>query len=224
MADDTAALQWGVAPAQARVLCVFLHGRGQTPEDITQTIIGRLRVDDVHYVLPRAEGKSWYKAHAVDNLTDLTVAQVSAALAQIRSDTLEAIEAGAPGRRLIVAGFSQGACMALEAVLQQALVAKALAVLTGCRVGDQSASAPTAALLGLSAYLSCADVDDWIPLESAARTQVALSAAGARVRSDIFPGRTHGVSDTEIRVLEEMIDAVAEGRAPFETALGRSIG
>ncbi len=83
--------------------------------------------------MPVAEGKSWYKAKAVDALTEETRASLAEGLAAF--DAVVAEERAAhPGVPVIAAGFSQGACMVAEWVLRGAVV-DALAVFTGCRVG-----------------------------------------------------------------------------------------
>ena len=64
-----APLRLGVAPRDAKVLCVFIHGRTQAPEDMQQKVIRGLTTADVSFVLPRAAGNSWYDARAVDPLT-----------------------------------------------------------------------------------------------------------------------------------------------------------
>jgi hypothetical protein len=37
----------GVAADRARVLCILVHGRNQTPEDMEAAIVGRLSTPDV---------------------------------------------------------------------------------------------------------------------------------------------------------------------------------
>ncbi|MFN6004922.1 MAG: hypothetical protein ACK47S_03055, partial [Paracoccaceae bacterium] len=54
----------GVDPAMAKVLCVFVHGRNQSPEEMEAAVIRRLSAPDVAFALPRADGKTWYTARA----------------------------------------------------------------------------------------------------------------------------------------------------------------
>lgn len=53
----------GADPVGAKALCVFVHGRGQTPEEMVDHVI-RYLPQDVADTLPRAAGKSWYAARA----------------------------------------------------------------------------------------------------------------------------------------------------------------
>ncbi|MBM9593963.1 alpha/beta hydrolase [Roseitranquillus sediminis] len=208
------AFSFGVEATAARVGCVFVHGRGQTPEDIADLVLGRLSTPVAAYRLPRASGKSWYKARAIDPLTERTEVQLAAALDAVGTAVAE-LRAAAPGRPLLLAGFSQGACVALEWACSQGAWPGALAVLTGCRVGVRT-ERPVARLDRLPVYATCGDEDPWIPLDAFAAATVSLGHAGARVRAEVFPGRTHEVSEHEIGALDAILAALAAGRPPFD--------
>ncbi len=133
--------------------------------------------------------------------------------ARIRAGTrrrcrLRALEAGAPAGRVVLAGFSQGACLALEYTLRRRRPA-ALACLTGCRVGFPEASFD-GRLDGLPVYMSCGDADPWIPLDPFMASARLLAAAGARLTLDIIPDRAHTVSAIEIRAFEGLLRTVGE--------------
>ena len=68
------------AEKQARAICVFVHGRGQSPEEMQSHVLARLDAPDVAFVLPRAESGSWYDARAIDPLTAGTRTALQAAL------------------------------------------------------------------------------------------------------------------------------------------------
>lgn len=200
----------GAAELDAGVACVLIHGRGQTPEDMADiaTAAGLARC---RFVLPRAEGKSWYKAKAVDPMTPATLAELTASLAQVDAAMTVARATGVP---VLLAGFSQGACIAAEYLFRVA-PADAACLFTGCRVGRAPDGAPLPALPGLPVYLGCGDADDWIPLDHFIRLGHDLAQAGARVRADVFPGRPHQVSPVEIEALSAMLDDLAAGRRPL---------
>ena len=58
MASQTAPLLLGAAPEEALVHCVFIHGRTQSPEDMQEQVVSRLRTKGVSFVLPRAAGNN----------------------------------------------------------------------------------------------------------------------------------------------------------------------
>ncbi len=198
----------GAGEGDAGVACVLIHGRGQTPEDMAE-IAAATGARACRFVLPRAAGQSWYAAKAVDPMTAQTQGELAASLAQVGAAVALA---RASGRPLLIAGFSQGACMAAE---YAARVARpdALCLFTGCRVGGGGALPP---LDGLPVYASCGDDDPWIPLADFTAMAAGFARAGARVRTDVFPGRPHAVSATEIAALAGLLADLAAGRIPLE--------
>ncbi len=207
-------LRLGAKPEQARALCVLIHGRGQTPEDMIGGILERLRVPEVAFALPRARGASWYDARAVDPMTASTERQLEASLDHL-AEAIARLRREVPDRPLLLAGFSQGACLSLEHLLRRGPWPGGLAALTGCRVGRSGEAPPLLALDGFPVYLSGGDADPWIPLPAFAEAAEALGRAGARLRADLFPGRPHEVSVPEIAMLQSLLDDLASGRAPF---------
>jgi phospholipase/carboxylesterase len=206
-------LTLGVAPDRARVQCILVHGRGQTPEDMEEAVIRRLSATDVAWHLPRAEGKSWYAARAVDPLTDVTRGELALSLGGL-GKAVEAARRQADGRPIVVAGFSQGACLSLEHAFTGKAAPDAVVAFTGCRVGVAGDKRPDALPRDLPVYLSAGDHDPWIPVTAFADAVSELGQGGARLRADVFPGRPHEVSAAEIAMLDAILADLAAGRVP----------
>lgn len=203
----------GVAPARAKVLCVFVHGRSQSPEEMEAAVIRRLSAADVAFALPRAEGKSWYTARAIDPLTKVTREELSASLSGLAT-AISGLRAKAPGAALVLAGFSQGACLSLEHAFTGAHTPNAVAAFTGCRVGILGDDRQSSLKPGLPVYLSAGSADPWIPLQAFADTATELGRAEAALRCDVFPTRPHEVSAAEIALLDSLLTDLAAGRSP----------
>jgi phospholipase/carboxylesterase len=191
------------------VTCVFLHGRGQSPEAMLDHVVQHVP-GDVAWLLPRAPGSSWYAARAIDPLTDMTRAELSTSLSGLAQVIAQA-RSQSP-RPVILAGFSQGACLSLEHTFTGASPADAVLAFTGCRVGTATDQRPAALLRELPVYLSGADADPWIPVAAFADAASQLALAGASLRTDIFPGRAHEVSAAERAMLASVLSALAEDR------------
>lgn len=198
----------GVALDRARVVCVFVHGRGQSPEAMQADVLRHLATQGVAYVLPRAPGGSWYAARAVDGLTEVSRAELGQSLVGL-AGVIDRVGTGVP---MLLGGFSQGACLALEYAFARGPWPGALAALTGCRVGQEGDARPENDLAALPVYLSGGDADPWIPVAAFAGAAAALGSARARLRADLFPGRAHEVSATEIAMLDGMLADLAAGR------------
>lgn len=207
----------GADPAKAKVLCVFVHGRNQSPEEMEAAVIRRLSARDVAIALPRAGDKTWYNARAVDSLTDTTRAELAASLEGLAATVLD-LRGKAPDLPLVLGGFSQGACLSLEHAFSGKAAPDAVVAFTGCRVGIASDDRPHALPSGLPVYLSAGSADPWIPVAAFAGAATALGQAEARLRCDVFPGRPHEVSDAEIAMLDSVLSDLSSGLVPLMEA------
>ncbi len=205
MTGHSAPLFLGEALETAQVICVVTHGRGQSPEAMEQHVLRRVKAPQTAFVLPRASTGSWYDAKAVDPLTEKTSTQLLASLKQL-SDITSSFPKNKP---LVMAGFSQGACLSVEYALRFGAWNGALVAFTGCRVGTPQDNLPRKSLTDLPAYISGSDADPWIPLPAFAQAVQELGAAQARVRADVFPQRGHEVTDREIAMLEQALSGLA---------------
>lgn len=208
----------GAEPASARALCVVVHGRGQSQEDMTGAIVHRVTAPDVRFALPKSDDLGWYLARAVDPLTDETLTAMHHGVRQITA-LIKDLKAASPGRPVVLCGFSQGACMVVETLMCQSQIVDAACLFTGCRIGAVSDDLPLNQLEGLPIYASCGDADPWIPAQAHHRMVADLTRAGARLRSDMFPGRPHEVTATEIAALSGMLADASADRLCFGDAV-----
>lgn len=206
-------LRLGSRGPEAKAICVFVHGRGQSPEEMQAHVLARLSAPAVAFVLPRAPLGVWWEARAVDPLTPVARAELSAALDHLAA-AVAAARAELPGRPLLLAGFSQGACLSIEYLCAGLPAPEALAAFTGCRVGVPADARSEAVPAGVPVYLSGGDADPWIPVSAFADAAQSLGGGGARLRADLFPGRGHEVSDAEIAMLDAILADLAAGRDP----------
>ncbi|RUU93946.1 phospholipase [Mesorhizobium sp. M7A.F.Ca.MR.176.00.0.0] len=213
MSSGSGPLRLGPRGPEAKAICVFVHGRGQSPEEMQSHVLSRLSASAVAFILPRAPLGMWWEARAVDPLTPVARAQLSDALDHLAA-AMVAARAELPGLPLLLAGFSQGACLSIEYLCAGLPPPDALAALTGCRVGVPADERSEAAPAGMPIYLSGGDADPWIPVSAFADAAQSLGRFGASLRADLFPGRGHEVSDAEIAMLGTILDDLAAGRGP----------
>ncbi len=203
----------GAAPDRAKVLCIFVHGRNQSPEEMAAAVIRHLSTPDAAFALPRAGEKCWYHALAVDPQTDGTRAELARSLADL-AGLIRQVRAMAPGRPLLLAGFSQGACLSIEHAFTGQDSPDALVAFTGCRVGVPGDNRPASLAEGLPVYLTAGRADPWIPLHAFAEAAAEFGHGGAGLRADVFSGRGHAVSAAETAMLDQMLTDLAAGRSP----------
>ena len=126
----------GAPLATARVVGVLLHGRGATALSILD-LGNAINRPDLAWLAPQARGNTWYPNRFVAPISH-NEPWLSSALSAVGDVVAQAGEAGAPRSRIVLIGFSQGACLALETLLQTPGIA------AGCRRAQRRAHRPSA--------------------------------------------------------------------------------
>lgn len=206
----------GAEVGAAQVVCVFVHGRTQSPAEMIEQVIRHLDAPTTRFVLPKSDGAAWYNARAIDPLTEEASTELNAALAALEH-TIAVARADSPQARLVLAGFSQGACLSMEYMMRHGSWDGAACLFTGCRVGVAADDRPVTALPGMPIYASNGDKDPWIPAANFSEMCLTLIEGGARLRTEVFPGRDHGTTPTECAALNEILANVAAGIPVFDT-------
>jgi phospholipase/carboxylesterase len=189
--------------ADARAVVVLLHGRGRDPDDVLQ-LAERIGLDDVAYLAPAAPGNSWYPQSFLAPLDD-NEPWLTRALATV-DELVRSVDD--PGR-LVLGGFSQGACLASEYALRNVRRYGGLLIYTGGFIGPPGIRpACTGSFDGTPAFLGSADPDDWVPAERVAETADVLASLGAHVTTRVYPGMEHLVNDLEIAAGRELLRGV----------------
>jgi phospholipase/carboxylesterase len=192
----------GSARGTSQFAGVLLHGRGKTPEEKIDLAARFGNIEGIRWVVPEAETPgSWYPGRFWDP-RESNEPYLSEAVERCHEAVLEASENNrlAP-ERLVIVGFSQGACLALEYALRHPGRVGSLIVFTGALMGvpgsDWTAGAPKS-LAGLRVLLTGSDVDDWVPEYNSHEAARRFRDLGAHVQLRIFTGRPHIVSEEEI--------------------------
>ena len=202
-------IEAGRARGSADLGGVLLHGRGGTPEEMI-ALADRLRLDGCRWVAPAAAAGSWYPHRFMESLA-ANEPFLSRAIDECNRAVDEAGEHGRiPPARIVVVGFSQGACLAAEYALRHPGRCGALVMFTGGLIGPPGTpwrlAPPATTLGGLPVLLTGSDADEWVPEARVRETASVLTALGADVRCHIYAGRDHIVSDEEIVEAREFIE------------------
>jgi len=207
-------LQSGAAIQHANLAVVLLHGRGGSAEDILE-LSSAFDLKDVAYFAPQAAGHTLYPlpfmAPREANEPNLT-----SALAKV-SSVLQGIEqVGLRRDRVVITGFSQGACLATEFVATHPAQYGGLIAFTGGLVGPPGIIGKNERYSGheldsMPALLSSGDPDPHVPWERVEESASILGAMGASVILRRYPGRPHTITAEELeharRLLEQARNA-----------------
>lgn len=190
----------GPAPEEARAVCVLLHGRGRSPEDVLG-LAERMALEDVAWVAPAAADGSWWPGSFLAPFAE-NEPWLSSALGAV--DAL--VHTLGDLSRVVLGGFSQGACLAAEYALRHPAGYGGLLLYTGGFCGPQGTAAPQVdAFEATPVYLGTSDPDDWVPVWRVRETAAAFTALGASVTLDVFEGMDHLVNDAEIAAGRELL-------------------
>src|SRR5262249_24625209 len=196
---------------QARAALVLVHGRGATADDIL-SVAGEWAVPHVALLAPQAEGNSWYPQRFTAPLAE-NEPWLSSALSAVRMALTQAMRAGIPQERLLLLGFSQGACLALEYAARNAQRYGGLAGLSGGLIGPEGTPRDYAGSLSATpTFLGCSDVDPPIPAEPVRASAQIFGQLGAEVELRLYPNMGHTINDDEVAYVRALVERmVASG-------------
>lgn len=208
-------LHSGAPVAEAQAAAILIHGRGSSAEDIMRlvpTIDPGGVAGSLAYLAPQAAGNSWYPHRFLAPVTQ-NEPYLSSALAVIDALLDEITAAGLGTAKTLLLGFSQGACLALEAAARGGRRLGAVAGLSGALIGpiDAPRSPLAATVSGLPVFLGCGDVDDHIPLSHLNHTAGLLREAGASVDLRVYQGMPHTINRDEVEAVRQQL-AVLTGQ------------
>jgi predicted esterase len=186
---------------------IAVHGRGASAESIL-ALAGAFNQPDWAYLAPQANGATWYPYSFLAPLED-NEPGLSSALGVLDDIVTHINEQGIPTERIMLMGFSQGACLAAEYAARHAQRFGGLAVFSGGLIGpDGTPRDYDGSLDGTPVFIGCSDVDAHIPLARVKETSAVLARMGAQVDERIYPGMGHTVTDEEIAAVREMMTAL----------------
>lgn len=194
-------------PARAARAMVLLHGRGAGAEDILG-LGAALAPADTAFFAPEATGRSWWPTSFLAPMAQLDP-WLGSGLAAVRRAVDAANAEGFEDSSIVLLGFSQGACLALEYAARAARPFMGVCALSAGLVGTADADgAPAADLYGhrpkrlayparldsLPVYIGCHAQDPHIPMRRVRESEASLRELGAACTVTVYPGAGHGVT------------------------------
>lgn len=197
-------LHAGAPVATARRVVVLVHGRGGTAEDILG-LAGMVGGDDIAWLAPQAADRTWYPYSFLEPLAR-NEPKLTSALARLGAILEDLSREGVGGDRVVLAGFSQGACLSLEFAARAARRYAGVAALSGGLIGPPGTARDYAGSLeGTRVFLGCSDIDPHIPLARVEESAEVVARLGGDVDLRIYPGMGHTVNQDEIEALRAMV-------------------
>ena len=199
---------WGAPLDRAAAAMIMVHGRGAGPRDIL-SLAPTLDRPQLACIAPAAAGGTWYPLPFISP-REKNEPGISSGLGVIESLVVDLLARGFPSHKILLLGFSQGACLSSEFTIRHPRRYGGVLVLSGGLIGVPGTTWDdvTANLDGAPVFLGCSDVDSHIPKERVIESEAVFKRLGARTKRILYPGMGHLVNDDEISHVQHVIDEV----------------
>ncbi len=206
-------IEWGADWREAEAIAIFLHGHGQTAQDMLE-LARAIACPNVRYILPGADGGSWYPKSLVESFEE-NAAEVERAVVHLLGIVESSLGKINARDRIVLGGFAQGACVVAEFLVRHPRSYGGALLLTGGLVDIAAIGRrPGTGLLAVPIYVSGSEMDAVISVERTRGVIKTLQAGGALIRSHVFTERGHEIAPEEIlearKLLEDVKAAVSD--------------
>ena len=204
-------LQAGAPLGDAPVVVIMVHGRNAGPANILD-LVPRLARPQVTYLAPAAADRTWYP-HSF--LAEIATNEpgLSSALGVLDTLVARVEAAGIPRARIVLLGFSQGACLTAEFAVRHATRFGGVVVYSGGVVGPLGTTWPEVGrFAGTPIFFGCSDRDSHVPEPRVTESAELCARMGATVTRRIYPGMGHLVNDDEIQWTQALLDTLLTSR------------
>jgi glyoxalase family protein len=165
-------------------------------------------VGELSFLLPQAPRNTWYP-HSAFGPIERNEPDLSNALAQVDRLIDKLHESGIPNEKIVLGGFSQGACLASEYVARNATRYGGLFVLSGALIGPKGTPRDyPGTLAGTPVFIASSDVDPWVSYDLVVDTARVLERMGANVDFRTYPGMAHTVVQDEVEAVRDLLAGV----------------
>ena len=204
-------LQAGAPLGDAPVVVIMVHGRNAGPANILD-LVPRLARPRVTYLAPAAADRTWYP-HSFLSEIATNEPGLSSALGVLDALGARVEAAGIPRARIVLLGFSQGACLTAEFAVRHAARFGGVVVYSGGVVGPPGTTWPAwGRFAGTPMFFGCSDRDSHVPEPRVTESAELCARMGAVVTRRIYPGMGHLVNDDEIQWTQELLDTLLTSR------------
>jgi predicted esterase len=189
---------------KASAAMILVHGRGASADSIL-ILKDELNRDDFAYLAPQATYSTWYPYSFLAPI-EKNEPWLSSALAYLERILDETQQNGIPPNRVLILGFSQGACLTMEFIARYPQRYGGAAALSGGLIGPPGTKfSYPGSLSNTPIFIGCSDIDPHIPLERVHETSTALRELDANVTERIFPGMGHTINQDELDHIRKMM-------------------
>lgn len=198
----------GKSAEEASAAVILIHGRGASAESML-LFADEFDRNDVHYRALQADRHTWYPNSFLAPINQ-NEPGISSGLQTIHDQIEDLNKSGISTERIILLGFSQGACLTSEFAARHPNKYGGLVILSGGLIGPEvDANNYAGSFEGMPVFMGCSDYDPHIPQERVHVTADILEALGAEVTKKIYPNMGHTVNRDEIDHVNQMCNRIS---------------
>lgn len=198
--------------ADEGIAVLMLHGRGATAESML-VLFSELDTCGVMAVAPAATDRTWYPNSFLAPL-ESNRPYLDDAFARVDFEVEKLMEQGVGSDRIVLLGFSQGACLTLEYAARFPRRYGAVIGLTGGLIGpDGTTRNYPGDLHRTPVFLGTSDPDPHVPFARVEETKNVLLGMNAEVELRRYPGMAHTINSDELKEVERLIRNVGKGES-----------
>ena len=191
----------------ASAAMLMVHGRGARAEDIL-SLADQFDQPGFSYLAPQAAENSWYPNRFLVPI-EQNEPWLSSALSFVGDVFSQIVATGLPPERIVLLGFSQGACLTLEFAARSARRYGGVVGLSGALIGpDDTPRDYGGSLNGTPVFLGCSDVDFHVPKERVDETAEVMKRLGGSVTERLYPNMDHTTNQDEIDFVRGMMSSL----------------
>jgi predicted esterase len=203
----------GAPLERSRGVVIMLHGRNAGPENILE-LVPAFERPSFTYLAPSAASHTWYPYSFMVDIAK-NEPYLTSALRMLERLVDQVVARGIPRERVLLLGFSQGACLAGEFAVRHASRYGGVVLFSGGLIGPPGTQWKYPGSFDRTpVFLGCSDVDPHIPAARVEESAHVFAAMAASVTKRLYRGMGHTVNDDEIAVAVQFMDQVLADARP----------
>jgi phospholipase/carboxylesterase len=198
----------GAPLANAKAAVIMVHGRGASARSILE-LAPLIEAPGVAFLAPSANGGTWYPLGFMSPIAQ-NEPGITSGISVVSALIEEVVTAGIPEERIVLLGFSQGACLASTTAQRRPARYGGVLVFSGGLIGPPgTAWSAEGSFAGTPIFLGCSDRDAHIPEPRVRESAAHFERMGAAVTCRIYEGMGHLVNEDEIAFARDLVSSIS---------------
>lgn len=191
----------------AKAGVIMVHGRGAGPANILD-LVPLIEQPGVTYLAPAADGGTWYPESFMAPIPR-NEPGISSGISVVHALIGQLVDAGVDATRIVLLGFSQGACLACTAAQRLPRRYGGVIAFSGGLIGPPGTTWDAHGTFDdTPVFFGCSNRDAHVPETRVRESAAVFERMGAAVTTRIYPGMGHLVNDDEIAFARDLLATI----------------